>query len=362
MFNLSNLLITIGIATGVASNTTPICDTKNETVVIDYTEELQLVSYSYTTYSYLNLPIPPSDYVVPQYIADYEVVTKYRSTSSFLNIYGTKYETKNYDTDTNNGFIENYNYIANNYDRYWKYTTTTMLVLQITTYNYNVGTKITIRNTLNVGNTSTSDGTTTFTVNNRRFLKQVYTTTQDWSGYINKQLQIHGAENIRSDIEDVNNNFYYVKEQTLTNIINVASDQGYVQNDETELHLEPKTTNYVVIEYIPLASETITDNQGTRTNQDEQIIVLPDNTGITQSNYTVTGSNVIPDNGGYEVIDIPGIMWQILTMPFAFVSQAFNLTLFPGTPYQVNISNLFLSIIAIMAFIGIVSLLLRIKG
>ena len=72
--------------------------------------------------------------------------------------------------------------------------------------------------------------------------------------------------------------------------------------------------------------------------------------------------NVIAQGGTYEVIDLPGLMWDILTMPFAFVSQAFNLTLFPGTPYQINIANLFLSLIAIVTFVWLISFFLKLKG
>lgn len=56
----------------------------------------------------------------------------------------------------------------------------------------------------------------------------------------------------------------------------------------------------------------------------------------------------------YEVIDIPGLMFHVLTMPFTFISMAFNLTLFPYTPYQINISNLFLTIIGLLVFIFII--------
>lgn len=56
----------------------------------------------------------------------------------------------------------------------------------------------------------------------------------------------------------------------------------------------------------------------------------------------------------YEVVDIGGIMFDILTMPFAFVSRAFNMTLFPNTAYQVNISTLFLALFAALAFIFII--------
>lgn len=59
-----------------------------------------------------------------------------------------------------------------------------------------------------------------------------------------------------------------------------------------------------------------------------------------------------------EMVDIPGLCFDILTMPFSFISQAFNLTLFPGTAYQINISNLFLSIIGILIFVFIIKKLL----
>lgn len=44
-------------------------------------------------------------------------------------------------------------------------------------------------------------------------------------------------------------------------------------------------------------------------------------------------------------IDIVGTLFEILGMPFAFISYAFNLTLFPGTAYSLNISHLFLALL-----------------
>ena len=64
----------------------------------------------------------------------------------------------------------------------------------------------------------------------------------------------------------------------------------------------------------------------------------------------------------YEVINIPDIMFTIVSMPFTFISRAFNLTLFPNTPYAVNIGNIFLSIIAILTFIFVLKILLKLKG
>ena len=60
------------------------------------------------------------------------------------------------------------------------------------------------------------------------------------------------------------------------------------------------------------------------------------------------------DNKDVEVIDLPGLLFTILTMPFSFISTAFNLTIFPGTPYQLNISNLVMTLIASLLLIFII--------
>ena len=61
-----------------------------------------------------------------------------------------------------------------------------------------------------------------------------------------------------------------------------------------------------------------------------------------------------PPPTDYEIVDIGGLMFDILTMPFAFVSQAFNLTLFPNTAYSINVSSVFLAIFAALTFIFII--------
>ena len=67
-------------------------------------------------------------------------------------------------------------------------------------------------------------------------------------------------------------------------------------------------------------------------------------------------------SNNYEVIDIPDLMFTILSMPFSFVSQAFNLTIFGGTPYQINLSALFLGLIGAIIFIVIIKLILQHAG
>lgn len=59
-----------------------------------------------------------------------------------------------------------------------------------------------------------------------------------------------------------------------------------------------------------------------------------------------------------EVVDIPGLMFTILTMPFAFISQAFDLTLFAGTAYQINVSQLFLGLIGVAMLLWVLKIIL----
>lgn len=87
--------------------------------------------------------------------------------------------------------------------------------------------------------------------------------------------------------------------------------------------------------------------------------MTPYSEGMTlQATYT----NTTVINNNYEVINIPDLMFNILSMPFSFISQAFNLTLFGGTPYQINISALFLGILGAVIFIVIIKLILTHVG
>ena len=46
-----------------------------------------------------------------------------------------------------------------------------------------------------------------------------------------------------------------------------------------------------------------------------------------------------------DYVDIPGLILTIITLPFSFISQAFNITLFKGTPYAINVSTMLLTIV-----------------
>lgn len=368
MFNLTNLITSVLLASGVASNTTPVCNTrKNANQVFNYTQELEEVNQHGTAYNRANnnLEEIPCTLSTNSDI-DNEIVTNYTTTSAFLNVIATKYTTQNIKTiDTHPlTYIQNYAVLEDaNIDDYWKETTTNLIIMQIDAYNYNVDTEITINNYIDiVDQNNAATYPYSYSVQYRRFLKQVWRTTDNWSYLLQRQVTTEGAYKVRSEIEDIDNGFFYTKEQIVTDEITLENNE-YQYEDITELNLVPNARNYIAIEYIPMAEGTYTDlnTNATWPWNSEQMIAPTRNYNIRTTSLVITGTNVIPD-GNYEVIDIPGLMWEILTMPFAFVSQAFNLTLFPGTPYQLNISNLFLSILAVITFIWLIKFIIKLKG
>lgn len=71
-----------------------------------------------------------------------------------------------------------------------------------------------------------------------------------------------------------------------------------------------------------------------------------------QTQFAIHYDNPNAQSG--EVIDIGGLMWDIIGMPFTFINQAFNVTLFPGTIYQLNIGTLVKGLIAILTLLFII--------
>ena len=65
-----------------------------------------------------------------------------------------------------------------------------------------------------------------------------------------------------------------------------------------------------------------------------------------------------PNEPTTEVLDMNSLLFTILTLPFAFLSQAFNFTFFEGTPYAFNLSTIILSIISIAILIMIIKLIM----
>lgn len=92
---------------------------------------------------------------------------------------------------------------------------------------------------------------------------------------------------------------------------------------------------------------------------------LPSLSGYINIFYIDFQTNVYAVNiqaSNYEVIDIPSIMFTVLTLPFTFITGAFNFTFFSGTPYAINLADCFLAIITIILFIFIIKLIMKLKG
>ena len=187
------------------------------------------------------------------------------------------------------------------------------------------------------------------------YMKQtLYKSTENWNSLIDRQdySRPYGIYDYINLIEDPLNHYNYTKTTTQTQLDNQTDYvQSYTINKTVSI--SPRMTNYIVIvlePYVDTQAGTVviggTDQQMYKEN------------GTTA--LTISGINVIP-SGTYEVIDLPSLMFSILTMPFSFISQAFNLTLFPGTPYSINISNLFLAVIGVMIFVFVIKLFLS-KG
>lgn len=144
-------------------------------------------------------------------------------------------------------------------------------------------------------------------------------------------------------------------------------DDDYLGSDHLNFSYnydEIMTTDYIIT-YTKWDSSNITWNQDEgqgRPNIDIQSKL----TRIREKvDITYTEMVYIDSQGGttpvitQEIIDIPSIMYTVMTMPFAFISQAFNLTLFPNTPYQVNFANIFLVILALLIILFVVKIVMR---
>ena len=74
---------------------------------------------------------------------------------------------------------------------------------------------------------------------------------------------------------------------------------------------------------------------------------------------SISVSNTTPIYREYETIDLPSVIFTIFTLPFTFMTKAFDVTIFPGTSFQVNFSNLVMLILGGITFIYIIHFLFK---
>lgn len=147
----------------------------------------------------------------------------------------------------------------------------------------------------------------------------------------------------------------------------------FTSNKQTFLNIKTDTNN-TYIDYTqykginkPTEDVRVYSNNMWSREAYKTIIVSGGNSAeslVTQSRLISNATGVeftpIPTGAtGYDIEDgnfasLQSLMLKILTMPFTFISQAFNITLWPNTAWEFNIGNFILAIIAISAVLFII--------
>lgn len=226
--------------------------------------------------------------------------------------------------------------------------------------------------------------------------KIVLTLPQTWTQITNKftvEYRTEGQINTSINVPLLSNGYYINPTSTsLTNLetflasenhtelnnltvtIGVDNDNQYVYNP-TNTYTAPNRhatqLGQPMQTYAEMQSYTPSQNNVTLQTNDEIYLIeyltfdWKNDTELTVKQNALTfAPNTVENNfvwdftpsGNYEVIDIGGVMLQILAMPWSFISTAFNVTLFPATPYEINVANLAKGILGICAIMFIISL------
>ena len=142
-------------------------------------------------------------------------------------------------------------------------------------------------------------------------------------------------------------------------IINKNNNNQYIQiqlKNNNNLNVYLYVNNTQITTLAPNQIYTYTENWNTNEETKELKIYLVEVGNTDNISATTTINLTIPttQKSEYEVINIPEVMLYIITMPFTFYSQAFNFTLFTGTPYAINIGQLILGIIGSLLMIWLI--------
>lgn len=270
------------------------------------------------------------------------------STASNIATFGNTYlnaTISKYQTNKNNNYIDiqettytqtisisNYSSQIYQYKNYYdygsiRYETSMLTITQITTYsgitNNNITYTISLLNNNSIAvNPELEADITQLKTNN------------DLSQYIN--LTAYGQYNITKTLyTDITNNYSTTTIKNLDNEL-IIDDKDL----STDIQLNNIWKTYIItyVQWDQTTQQSLGTTNSNYNNYGEDLFTL--------DNGEIFGKTAI--TGGYEVVDIPSLMFTILTLPFSFITQAFNITMFPNTPYSINIGNLFLSIVAII--------------
>ena len=166
----------------------------------------------------------------------------------------------------------------------------------------------------------------------------------DISDKIDMNLTIGTLQDLDTNI--VNNNSIKTYRETNTNNLDTNSPDLNLLNNENDYIInniiDTETYYIVLITTVVQGYPITTANLGY----------------IEPNSINIKGQGRITEIN-YEVVDIPNLMFTILTMPFSWYSTAFNLTVFPGTPYALNFGNLILTMVAALTLLYIIKKILK---
>lgn len=202
---------------------------------------------------------------------------------------------------------------------------------------------------------NTMDFTATFKYNEQMALilqvaTTLYETTENLNQYLNANnwTTLTAIQNMINQTMAIQNKTELISQTTQFRDGNLGVNEGQTTMNAT-ITIDPTKTNFI---FGQLKLTTI--------RQQEQIMQnwtpTPTNKGVHISETTL--HSMIAQVPTQEIVDIPGLMFTILGLPFSFISQAFDLTIFPGTPYQVNFANIFLGFIGIAMFLWILKVIM----
>ena len=337
-------------------------------------------------------PIRQNDYPYSPFTISSNYTFKARNNTSNSQGYARsafKYEASGYNTalgyESYLYISQNYNQLASNANYHWNYTVpennydpidnnSLLWATHITPYKAisETTTQISFYQRVAIAIQPSNSGIESLQVHYH--INWLISNSRDMGGYVD--VTSYDQENLQAStwnsITDPNMGFLY----------NEGTDDIYATIDrkfhsaalELNIPIEIDTTkdNYLFIWARPYVNNiqwgTVVDPDlayytGLQSDYSRDNIAWYDVNEYDNANHYIafSGQYLAPIQT-YEVVDIPGMIFEIITMPFTFISQAFNLTLFPGTPYQINISNLIMTIFSVLVFIFIFRFWLKARG
>lgn len=253
------------------------------------------------------------------------------------------------------------NYVQLSYDNSQLMYMNSGYIITMVTKGINYNRNTTISQPINVSYTIPK---TQIDTQDTIFESKIYLSYELYKYYKDDNLQIYNTYAVNSgstlDIRQYraylqNNNFITIEKYTINASSRGDTGTNYTYSFNTTINSSVNIYKDKNAYYIALIQPIVQN----------PTVAIPNivNGGIAFSTFT-TNINIQTEYAPtievtQEIVDLPNMLWEILTMPFAFMSTAFNITLFEGTAYAINISNLFLTIFAILVFIFIMGLIIK---